>query len=67
MFLDVLDDPGDRGDEDVRGGAPVGASSWHVGVQGCTSVGLGGLTLEALVICRRERAFEHASNVVLLS
>ena len=36
MRRDVLDVPGDRDDGDVRAGAPVGASSLHVGAQGCT-------------------------------
>lgn len=67
MILDVLDDPGDQGDGDVRGDVPVGASSWHAGVRGCTLAGLGELKLEALAICRREWASEHALNVVLQS
>ena len=65
MLPGVQDDPGERGDEDERVGAPVGASSLHVGDQGYTSADPGGLKLEAWVICRRVRAFERALNVAL--
>lgn len=47
MLPDVQDGPGDRGDEDERVGALVGASSWHVGDQGYTWADPGGLRLEA--------------------
>ena len=65
MLLGVQGVLGGRDDEDERVGAPVGASSWHVDGQGYTWADPGGLMLEAFVICRRVRAFERASNVVL--
>lgn len=65
MLLGVRDVPGGRDDGDERAGAPVGASSWHVGDQGYTWADPGGLRLEAFAICRRVRAFERASNAVL--
>lgn len=65
MLLGVQDVLGGRGDGDERVGAPVGASSLHVGDQGYTWADPGGLRLEASVICRRVRAFERALNAVL--